>query len=65
MPPIYRPTVDAVPDITEAENAVDKIIRYIDAQPEGYISNSEREALTQIKYALFQTGGGYNPRDKR
>jgi hypothetical protein len=66
MPPIYRPTINAVPDIIEAEDAVDKVIRYVDAQPHGYITEDEREALAQIKYTLFQTAGGqYQPREKR
>jgi hypothetical protein len=66
MPPVYRPDVQEVPDINEAENAVDKVIRFIEAQPAGFITASEKDALTQIKYALFQTGGGtHYPKEKR
>jgi hypothetical protein len=40
---------------SEAADAVDKLIGYIDAQPPGStLSGSDRSALNRIRYALFQ-----------
>ncbi|KAH7921909.1 CenpB-DNA-bind-domain-containing protein [Leucogyrophana mollusca] len=47
----------AIPDIAEAEDAINKVIMFVDSQA-NLLTSSEREALTQIKYALFQAASG-------
>lgn len=37
----------------EAEDACDKVLHFVDSQPEDFITGAERDALMQIKYALF------------
>ena len=60
--PMYRHTV---PSGNEAEEGCDKVLRFLDAQPEGFISIAEREALMQIKYALFSFVNGVPRGPKR
>ncbi|KIK91886.1 hypothetical protein PAXRUDRAFT_74013, partial [Paxillus rubicundulus Ve08.2h10] len=49
---------DTIPDIAEAEDAINKVILFVDSQSRALISPEERVALTQIKYALFQAASG-------
>lgn len=60
--PLYRHS-EPVP-VAEAEDACDKVVRFVDAQPQGFITNAERDALTQIKFALFHAVTGV-PREAR
>lgn len=60
--PLYRNS-ELVP-VNEAEDACDKVIRFVDSQPPGFISVAERDALTQIKFALFHAVTGV-PREPR
>lgn len=60
--PLYRHS-EPVP-VNEAEDACDKVLRFVDSQPEGFITGAERDALTQIKYALFHAVTGV-PREPR
>ncbi|EGN92137.1 hypothetical protein SERLA73DRAFT_99702, partial [Serpula lacrymans var. lacrymans S7.3] len=55
VPPI---TSGSAPDISEAEDAINKVIMFVDSQPQNLLTPDERDALTQIKYALFQTASG-------
>jgi len=61
--PLYRHS-EPVP-VNEAEDACDKVLRFVDSQPPGFITNGEREALTQIKYALFHAVTGVPREAKR
>lgn len=60
--PLYRNSVP-VP-ASEAEDACDKVTRFVDSQPPGFITDSAREALTEIKHALFHVVTGV-PREPR
>ena len=61
--PLYRHS-EPVP-VNEAEDACDKVLRFVDSQPPGFITTAEREALTQIKYALFHVMTGVPREAKR
>lgn len=60
--PLYRHS-EPVP-AGEAEDACDKVLRFVDAQPQGFITDAERDALMQIKYALFHAVTGV-PREAK
>lgn len=60
--PLYRNQEPVL--VNEAEDACDKVMRFVDAQPEGFITDAEREALMQIKHALFLAVTGI-PREPR
>ena len=60
--PLYRNS-EPIP-VNEAEDACDKVMRYVDSQPPGFITDAERDALTQIKHALFHAVTGV-PREPR
>lgn len=60
--PLYRNS-EPVP-VTEAEDACDKVMRFVDSQPPGFISDADREALLEIKTALFHAVTGV-PREYR
>lgn len=47
-----------VPDLAEAEQAVDVVLTFVDAQGEGWVTNAERTALQHVKLLLVQTGQG-------
>ncbi|KIN92907.1 hypothetical protein M404DRAFT_172329 [Pisolithus tinctorius Marx 270] len=47
-----------IPDITEAEEAINKVIHFVDSQSPGILNQDERDMLTQIKNALFQAASG-------
>ena len=61
--PLYRHSEPVA--ATEAEDACDKVLRFVDSQPHGFITNAERDALTQIKYALFHAVTGVPREAKR
>lgn len=61
--PLYRHSEPVPAD--EAEEACDKVLRFVDAQPQGFITGTERDALTQIKYALFHAVTGVPRETKR
>ena len=61
--PLYRHS-EPVP-VNEAEDACDKVLRFVDSQPPGFITNAERDALMQIKYALFHAVTGVPREAKR
>lgn len=54
--PLYRNS-EPIP-VNEAEDACDKLMRYVDFQPPGFITDAERDVLTQIKHALFRAATG-------
>ena len=58
---VYQPPLttsgDTIPDIAEAEDAINKVILFVDSQT-NILTPEERDALTQIKYALFQAASG-------
>ena len=49
----------------DAEDACDKVLRFVDSQPEGFITVAERDALMLIKYALFRVVTGGIPKEPR
>lgn len=49
---------NTIPDIAEAEDAINKVILFVDSQAGAILTPEERHALTQIKYALFQAASG-------
>lgn len=60
---VYQPlpplTSVLIPTFAEAEDALNKVIMFIDSQPSGsIITTTERGHLHQIKTALFQAGSG-------
>ncbi|KAF8840748.1 CenpB-DNA-bind-domain-containing protein [Paxillus ammoniavirescens] len=60
---VYQPAPpitsgDTIPDIAEAEDAINKVILFVDSQSRVLLTPEERGALTQIKYALFQAASG-------
>lgn len=61
--PLYRHSEPVL--ATEAEEACDKVLRFVDSQPPGFITIEERDALTQIKYALFHATTGVPREAKR
>ena len=61
--PLYRHSEPVPP--SEAEDACDKVLRFVDSQPQGFITNAERDALMQIKYALFHAVTGVPREPKR
>lgn len=46
------------PAVTEAEQAMDVVLTFVDAQGEGWITAAERSALQHVKLLLVQTGQG-------
>jgi Tc5 transposase DNA-binding domain len=61
--PIYQPlpplSSSTMPTFSEAEDALNRVIMFIDAHPHNSILTTEgRVHLTEIKYALFQAGSG-------
>lgn len=58
QPPPLTTSGDTIPDITEAEDAINKVILFVDSQTPSILTQEERDALTQIKYALFQAASG-------
>ena len=61
--PLYRHSEPVA--AADAEDACDVVLRFVDSQPPGYITNGERDALMQIKYTLFQTVNGIPTDTKR
>ncbi|KAF9220967.1 CenpB-DNA-bind-domain-containing protein [Gyrodon lividus] len=60
---VYQPAPpitsgNTVPDIAEVEDAINKVILFVDSQSPTLLTPEERGALTQIKYALFQAASG-------
>jgi transcriptional regulator with XRE-family HTH domain len=46
------------PDVTDAEQAMDTVLSFVDAQGQGWITAAERNALQHVKLLLLQTGQG-------
>jgi len=46
------------PGLVEAENAIDVVLTFVDAQGEGWVTIAERNALQHVKLLLVQTGQG-------
>jgi hypothetical protein len=46
------------PDVAEAEDAINKVILFVDSQSPALLTTTERNTLTQIKFALFQAASG-------
>lgn len=55
--PTYRPH-PGVPSVDEVEDAIDKVLAFVDAQEKDFLSDSDRDALTAVKCALFSRAGG-------
>lgn len=60
---VYQPAPpitsgSTIPDIAEAEEAINKVILFVDSQSPALLTPDERDALTQIKFALFQAASG-------
>ena len=60
---VYQPAPpitsgNTIPDISEAEDAINKVIMFVDSQSPALLTPDERDALAQIKYALFQAASG-------
>lgn len=53
-PPTYRPAISEPPTMNEVEDAIDKVITFVENQPKDFLNSSERMVLTNIKCALFQ-----------
>lgn len=49
---------NTIPDIAEAEDAINKVILFVDSQSSPLLTPGERDTLTHIKYALFQAASG-------
>ncbi|KAF9242582.1 hypothetical protein BU15DRAFT_72698 [Melanogaster broomeanus] len=58
QPPPPITSGNTIPDIAEAEDAINKVISFVDSQSPTLLTPGERDALTQIKYALFQAASG-------
>ena len=56
VPPIT--SGDTIPDIGEAEDAITKVIMFVDSHSPALLTPPERNLLSQIKYALFQAASG-------
>jgi len=54
-PPI--PSGNTIPNIDEAEDAINKVIAFVDSRP-NLLSQTQREVLHEIKCTLFRLGGG-------
>jgi hypothetical protein len=55
FPPLPLHSFNSHPTSSEAADAIDKVIGFIDAQPPGSVlGDSERSTLNRIRYALFQ-----------
>ena len=61
--PLFRNS-EPVP-VNEAEDACDKVIRFVDSQSQGFITDAERDALTRIKYTLFHAATGVPTEPRR
>ena len=60
---VYQPAPsitsgNTIPDLAEAEDAINKVIMFVDSQSPAMLSPEERDTLAQIKYALFQAASG-------
>lgn len=49
---------DTIPDISEAEEAINKVIHFVDSQSPSILTPDERDVLAHIKNALFQAASG-------
>ncbi|KIK24504.1 hypothetical protein PISMIDRAFT_98394 [Pisolithus microcarpus 441] len=49
---------DTIPDISEAEEAINKVIHFVDTQSPSILTPDERDVLAHIKNALFQAASG-------
>lgn len=60
---VYQPAPpitsgSTIPDIAEAEDAINKVIMFVDSQSPALLTPEERDMLAQIKFALFQAASG-------
>lgn len=60
---VYQPAPpitsgSTIPDIAEAEDAINKVILFVDSQSPAILAPDERGMLSQIKFALFQAASG-------
>jgi len=60
---VYQPAPpitsgNTIPDLAEAEDAINKVILFVDSQSPALLTPDERGMLAQIKYALFQAASG-------
>ena len=55
--PTYRPD-PGIPSVDEVEDAIDKVLAFVDAQEKDFLSDADRDALTAVKCALFSRAGG-------
>ncbi|THH20539.1 hypothetical protein EW146_g842 [Bondarzewia mesenterica] len=49
---------EQVPDFPEAMDCLDKVIRFVDAQRDGFLSSNDHQALGRIKLSIIQLGTG-------
>ncbi|KDQ25986.1 hypothetical protein PLEOSDRAFT_1106869 [Pleurotus ostreatus PC15] len=52
------PTAPRQPTLADAEEAIDTLITFLETAGKGIVNPDERDALTQVKCALFQAGSG-------
>lgn len=60
---VYQPAPpitsgNTIPDLAEAEDAINKVILFVDSQSPTMLTPEERDTLAQIKYMLFQAASG-------
>lgn len=62
-PPVPRIPDNSPPSLADAEEAINKLITFLDTTGRGIIDDQDRQRLTTIKCALFQAASGvpYNP----
>lgn len=57
---------NTIPDLAEAEDAINKVILFVDSQSPVLLTPEERGVLSQIKFVLFQAASGVSfVRDSR
>jgi hypothetical protein len=56
MPPISA--MPAVPTLAQAEDALNKVMLFVQSQDESFLSPQAHQLLAQIKYAFFQAANG-------
>jgi hypothetical protein len=56
--PVSPIPASSVPSLEQAEDALNKVIMFVDAQPRQFLRDEERECLSQIKIMLYQIAHG-------
>jgi hypothetical protein len=56
--PGLPPMPSDIPTLTDAEEALNKVIHFVDTTGQGILTGIEREHLANIKSVLFRAGSG-------